>query len=273
MSAAHLEHVAGTPRIALERSGDPGRPCVIFLHGIGGNRTNWREQLAALGAEFCCVAWDARGYGDSDDPVGEWEFADFSRDLLRVLDHLGQERAHVVGLSLGGRIAQDFVGRSPERVRSLILCDTFSGPQVGFGPQQREAFLRARKQPLLDGKRPSDIAPAIADSLLGSAATAQQRERLIESLSALRPGPYMQTLDVVTRHDASADLGAIRVPVLLVFGEDDRLTPPELGKRMQAQIPGSRLERIPGAGHLVNIEQPEAFNRLALEFLRAASAR
>jgi len=265
--------VSGAPRIAFERTGDPDRPGVIFLHGIGGNRTNWREQLAALSAELCCVAWDARGYGDSDDPVGDWKFADFSRDLLRVLDHLRWERAHVVGLSMGGRIAQDFVERSPKRVRSLILCDTFSGPQDGFGPQQRESFLRARKEPLLAGKQPRDIAPAIADSLLGSAATPEQRERLIESLSALRAAPYMQTLDVVTRHDAPADLAAIRVPVLLVFGEEDRLTPPELGKRMQAQIPGSRLEVIPRAGHLVNIEQPEAFNRAAREFLRTASER
>ena len=117
--------VPGAPRIAYEAAG--AGPTVVFMHGIGGNRSNWREQLAALAPEFRAVAWDARGYGDSDDYAGPLAFPDFAADLLRLLDHLDVERAHLVGLSMGGRIAMDFYEAHTSRVASLVLCDTFPG--------------------------------------------------------------------------------------------------------------------------------------------------
>lgn len=270
MTAARLELVPGAPRIAVEHAGH-GQG-VIFLHGIGGNRTNWRDQIAELAEQFHCAAWDARGYGDSDDPIEGWDFPAFSADLLRVIDHLRWDRAHVVGLSMGGRIAQDFYARHPERVRSLVLCGTYAGQRPNFGPADREEFLRLRKQPLLEGKRPCDIAPTVASTLLGSRAGEEQRRRLIESLSALRTTSYLKALDVVTRYDVDCPLTEIRVPVLLVFGEEDRLTPPALGRHMHGEIEGSRLECLARTGHMVNIEDPETFNRIIKEFLRAASA-
>jgi 3-oxoadipate enol-lactonase len=113
--------VPGTPQIAIEHVG--AGPLAIFLHGIGGNRSNWRDQLGAFAREFHVAAWDARGYGDSDDYEGSLDFGDFADDLLRVLDHFGATRAHLVGLSMGGMIALDFVTRYGDRVATMTLCD------------------------------------------------------------------------------------------------------------------------------------------------------
>ena len=117
--------VGPRPLIAVDVQGRG--PLLLFLHGIGGNRGNWRGQLPAFAGAFTAAAWDARGYGASDDYEGPLDFAEFSADLLRVIDHFGAERAHLCGLSMGGRIAMDFHDRHPERVASLTLCDTQPG--------------------------------------------------------------------------------------------------------------------------------------------------
>src|ERR1039458_10557384 len=111
------EHVPGVPSIAIDRSG--GGPLVLFMHEIGGNRTNCQEQLPVFGEKFHAVAWDARGYGASDDYEGPLDFGDFGRDLIRVLDHFQVNRAHLVGLSMGGLIAFDFHAAHPNRVATL----------------------------------------------------------------------------------------------------------------------------------------------------------
>ena len=259
------DYLPGAPRLAYDHMGSG--PVVLFLHGIGGNRTNWHDQLPAFAADFHAVAWDARGYGGSDDYDGPLDFGDFSADLLRLIDHLGCASAALVGLSMGGRIAQDFYPRHPERVNALVLCDTMPGYTAAFGPAEREEFLRLRREPLLAGKTPADIAPAVADSLLGAGASAAQRERLVASIGALHKDSYIKTLEATTRYDRVSDLPNIAVPTLLVYGGGDRLTPPEIGRTMAEQIPGARLEVIAEAGHLVNIEAPERFNAIVLEFL------
>lgn len=114
------ERILENPAIAIDHAGDG--ELVVLLHGIGGNRTNWTQQVEAFSEQFHTVAWDARGYGNSDDYEGALEFEDFSRDLLALIDHFGVEKAHLCGLSMGGRIIQDFYRLYPNRV-----CHTYSG--------------------------------------------------------------------------------------------------------------------------------------------------
>lgn len=258
------------PRIAVEHAGEG--TLVVFLHGIGGNRTNWRDQLKVLAERFHVCAWDARGYGDSDDYEGALDFADFSRDLVRVLDHFGAPAAHLVGLSMGGLIAQDFYRRHPERVRSLVLADT----RNGFQRHNAAEFLRKREAPLLAGLAPKDIAPDVARSLAGRHASGQMLGRLVESVSALHKESYLKTLRATTRVAEHADfrgmngfvdLATVRVPTLVICGTEDTVTPPEMSRALAAGIPGAQLRWIEGAGHLSNIENPEAFNELLRSFL------
>ena len=164
-----LHRIPGTPALAVDIAGHG--PLALFMHGIGGNRGNWRAQLPVFAPHFSCVAWDARGYGDSDDYAGALAFDDFVDDVLRVLDHFGAERAHLVGLSMGGRIAMRTALLHPGRVATLTLLDTHEGFEA-LSPEQRRAFVNSRRAPLLAGKQPSDIADAVARSLVGPKATA-----------------------------------------------------------------------------------------------------
>ncbi len=266
MSGWTTEYIAGRPRIAVDRMG--AGPLALFMHGIGGNRTNWHDQLPVFAPDFNAVAWDARGYGLSDDYEGALDFADFSIDVARVLDHFGADKAHLIGLSMGGRIAQDFYERHRDRVATLVLVDTFPGHDDVFREDQREEFLRLRKKPLLEGKALRDMAPDVAKALIGTKAAPDKFQRLIDSMSVLHKESYIKTLEATTRYEGVADLESFAVPTLLVFGSDDRLTTPELGRKMHARIPGSELTILEDAGHLSNIEKPEEFNAAVLEFLR-----
>jgi 3-oxoadipate enol-lactonase len=260
------DYVPGKPRIAFDHMGEG--PLVLFMHGIGGNRTNWHDQLPVFAKKhFHAVAWDARGYGKSDDYDGPLDFGDFGADVLRLLDHFKVEKAHLCGLSMGGRIAQDFYPRHPERVATMVLCDTFPGYDASFTAAQRAEFVRIRKEPLVQGKEPKDIAPVVAKTLIGPKAGPDKLKRLIDSMSALHKESYIKTVEATTHYNRVADLPNIKAPTLLVFGGHDKLTTPELGRRMQAQIKGSEFVEIKDAGHLCNIEKPDVFNAAVLEFL------
>lgn len=257
--------IGPTPRIAVDFAG--AGELVILMHGIGGNKDNWTDQLRALSERYLAVAWDTRGWGDSDDYEGPLTMADIAADLVRVIEHFGASRADLVGLSMGGMIAQDFWFRHPERVRSLVLCDTSPGLRGDRSDVEIEEFLALRRKPLLEGKTPADIAPNVARTLSGRAATELSTSRLVSSLSKLHTGSYLKALETITRHALPADVSTIHAPCLLIVGEDDRLTPPSIHERMHAAIAGSQLTVLPKAGHLSNVEAPETFNAALLAFL------
>jgi pimeloyl-ACP methyl ester carboxylesterase len=241
-------------------------PLVVFLHGIGGNRTNWYGQLDHFSDKFCAVTWDARGYGASDDSPRTLKFSDYADDLARLLDHAQAERAHLVGLSMGGMILQDFYTRYANRVATLSLVDT----SAGFGSaseEDRRDFLARRLDPLERGLTPKDIAPGVVQVLASKYATPAMREQLIASLSALRPEPYKQALHAIVTTDFRSVLPTITVPTLVIVGEDDIVTPPPASEFLVKNIPGATLVRIPQAGHLTNIEKPVEFNAALRLFL------
>ncbi|MBM3940219.1 MAG: alpha/beta fold hydrolase [SAR202 cluster bacterium] len=259
------EYIPGDPRIAVDKQGSG--PLLVMMHGIGGHRSNWHDQLPEFAPHFTVVAWDARGYGNSGDYDGELDPRDFSKDLLRLLDHYGAKKAHIMGLSMGGMIAQDFYSMHPERVATLVLCDTSDGLSRSRTPAEIEEFVRLRTAPLLAGKEPKDMAPAVADTLIGRKSSRESWQRLVDSMSMLHKEMYIKTVRANTKRSEYPDASNIQVPTLLVFGEDDRLTTPEVGRKMHAKIKGSESLLIPTAGHLSNIEQPVFFNEHVLGWL------
>ena len=155
-------YVPGSPRLAANVQGSG--PLVLFIHGIGGNRTNWQAQLPDFADAYTAAALDVRGYGDSDDWNGPLVYEDLGHDLARVLNHFQARQAHIVGLSMGGRIAMQFAKLYPERVLSLTLVDT----HLSFSSlpaDQRRAFVEGRSKPLREGKTLKDIAPPVARNL------------------------------------------------------------------------------------------------------------
>ena len=261
--------VPGAPRLAYDEIGDRKvcGPPVLFLHGIGGNRTNWTQQLLACADNFHAMAWDARGYGQSDDYDGTLNFASFADDVVRLLDHLEITEVILVGLSMGGRISQDLYFRYPGRVGAMVLCDTFPGTTPTLSPDKMDAFINLRKGPLIAGKSLSEMAAPLVKTLLSTHARPAHVESLVASIEALHKDSYIKTIEATTRYDRAVDLSSISVPVQLIYGAEDRLTPPSIGADMQQQIPGAELAIIEGAGHLVNIERAPEFNQVLLDFL------
>ena len=265
-TAIKTERILDNPKIAIDHAGEG--ELLVMMHGIGGNRTNWTEQVEVFSEHYHAVAWDARGYGKSDDYDGPLDFNAFSRDLLGLLDHFGVEKAHLCGLSMGGRIAQDFYLHYPDRVKSMILVATFSGFRR-LEEAERQRFLDLRLRPLVnDGKEPKDIAPVVAKTLIGPTAADDKYQRLVQSMEALHKESYVKTIQETTTYDKALELETVTVPSLLIFGEHDTLTPPATGRSMHERIKGSEYVEVPRSGHLINIEEPEIFNEAVLSFLR-----
>jgi 3-oxoadipate enol-lactonase len=246
--------VGPAPRIALTVHGNG--PLVLFLHGIGGNRHHWREQLPIFATRFKAVAWDARGYGESDDYEGPLDFSSFTQDLLRVLDFFKVQKAHLVGLSMGGRIARNFALRHPERVGKLVLANTTPG--IGaLTPEEVKKFIAERK----------NRSPESMKALISRHARPGAYEDVLASFKALRQPSYLKALEASVTQDRAAPIEKIRVPTLVITSDEDKVYPPSIARDMVKRIPGARLAVISGAGHLSNLEQPGQFNEVVLRFL------
>ena len=258
--------IGPAPKIAISRIGRG--EAVFFLHGVGGNRTNWAQNLPVFASHFTAIAWDSRGYGDSDDYAGELQFGDFAADLLRVLDALGLERVHLVGLSMGSWIAMDFAITHPDRMQSLTLCCTHAGFS-SLSDVAKAEFVRSRKEPLLNGLEPKDIAGPVARSLVSPAAHDHVVEQLTESMAALHKESYLKSIEALIDTDFRHELPGIDMPCLVLSGSDDPLTTSDMGREVACLIPKAEFALIEDAGHLPNIEKPDKFNQLVLEFLLA----
>lgn len=259
-----LVRVGPAPTIALEVRGTG--PFVLFLHGIGGSRRQWQPQLTALSDTFRVAAWDARGYGDSDDYAGPLQFSVFVDDVLRVLDHFGVARASIVGLSMGGRIAREVALRAPDRVDRLVLANTTPGFSSLSADEQRR-FVESRAAPIRAGAPVATIAREMAPRLLHRDADAATIEAVIAMMSALHPESYIKTVEASVAQDRAAPIESIRAPTLVITSDADPLYPRAISEDMARRIPGARLVVIERAGHLSNIERPLAFNRALRDFL------
>lgn len=263
--AHELHFIDGSPRLAYEIVGNG--PPLVFLHGIGGRRQNWRAQMAALQTHFTCIAWDARGYGDSEDYEGSLDFSQFADDLVRLLDHLSIYQAHLVGLSMGARILLDFHSRYAARVASLTLCDCFYGFKAALSAEKQAEYIELRERPLREGKTFSDLAPKLISSLVSPNCPEPIKNDLLQSILSLRKESYLKTLRASVTFDKGSALANITQPVQLIYGEEDRLTPPSIGEEMNSQLTNANLSILAGAGHLSNLEKPEAFNATLKAFL------
>ena len=230
---------------------------MLFLHGIRGNRRNWAGQVDFFSTHgFRAAAWDARGYGDSDDYDGALQFEYFTGDVLRVAEHFKTQKLHLVGLSMGGRIARNVALRAPERVQSLVLISTNPGFD-SMSPESVRRFVTERRS----------RTPQTLHTLLGSKASRSAYEELLDSVSRIHEASYQKTLEASVAQDRAAPLEQISVPTLVIAGEEDTVYPPELAHEMARRIPGAELLMLERTGHLANLEQPERFNKVVLEFL------
>lgn len=254
------------PSISIDYMGQGDM--IVFLHGIGGNKKNWQDNLPYFSKEFLSVAWDTRGYGESEDYSGDFIFEDVLDDLKKVLDYFEKEKAHIVGLSMGGQIATLFYEKYPNCVKTLTLCDTHFGLS-NMNPNAVKKFINSRKEPLLNGKEPKDIAPIVASSLIGNRKNKSAYEKLVHSISLLHKESYLKTIDASMKTEHRHVFKKIDVPTLIMVGELDTLTPPSMSRQIKREIENSSIITIPNAGHLINIEAPEIFNKNLMSFLES----
>jgi 3-oxoadipate enol-lactonase len=260
-----------TPRgrldVAYRRSGAGARHTLLLLHGIGSNSRSFSAQLAGLGGEFDVVAWDAPGYADSADPPANFSMADFAESAAGLLAALGWRRAHIVGHSFGGVIAQVLYQRHPESVRSLVLADTNAGSGTLPEPERSERIRRRLSD--LETLNPRDMAERRAPNLVPPDAPAGLLQELIDVMAQIRPAGYAAAALAMGTADTRDQLARIDVPTLVLHGERDAVIPASTGTELAAAIPGARLVIIPGAGHASNQQTPGSYNQAIRDFVEA----
>lgn len=253
-------------KIHYEQTGNGS--ALVLLHGIGSNSRSWRNQLTGLSDEFTVIAWDAPGYGRSDDStVAEEEFrmAHFADYLAGLLDGLGLEKAHILGLSMGGVVAQEFYRLYPGRVQTLILADT----NRGGGTRPEAERIEQLNNRLKSAQNPAELAKRRAPALLSPNASPAKIAEVESIMSEIHPAGYRMASYAMSKADHTELLPLIAVPTLIICGEQDGVTPPRESELLHQAIPGSRLVLIPNAGHVSNQEQPELFNQAVRKFLRS----
>lgn len=226
-------------------------PAVVFLHGNASRWQHWEPQLRALSGRLRCIAFDQRGYGASSPLTGANSLSRMADDTAALCAALGVARAYVVGLSMGGEVAQALALRHPALVAGLVLAGTslLAAPPGGM-PELTADLLR---------------------QLLGAGfgpALRQQRPELVARLIDEHLATDLDTLRRITFDDFPAiDAARISAPTLVIAGEHDPLKPPAAARRLAETIPGAEYLELPGSGHYLNIEAAEAFTAAVARFI------
>lgn len=242
-----------------------GRP-VVLLHGFPLNNSMWQAQIPALASNFRVIAPDFRGHGESEAPSGTYSMDLLADDVKALLDHLGIDRAVIVGFSMAGYATFAFYRKYPNLVSALVLADTRPQPDSAEAKQGRENTAQGV---LKDGV--SGPAQALPTRML-TQETQQSRPDLVKAVSGIMASTpvngYVGDLrGMAERPDSTATLSQITCPTLVIVGEQDTLTPVADSELMAQTIKGATLVKIPGAGHLAPMEAPDAFNKALLDFL------
>jgi 3-oxoadipate enol-lactonase len=244
--------------IGFDEAGGGEATAIVFLHGVGSDKSVWRPQLEHFGKSRRALAFDYPGYGDSDPAVRGSTRDDYAAIILAAMDELGVHRTHVCGLSLGGVVAIAMNHIAPERCASLILADTFA-----VHPEGRAIYERS----LTGSENLPAMAEARVDILLAQPAAPRVRREVVETMSRISPAAYCIGAEAVWLADQRDRAGAIRVPTLVLVGDQDLVTPVDLSSELVDLIPDARMQVIEEAGHLSNLERPDDFNRVVEAFL------
>ena len=247
--------------LGYDESGGSEATPIVFLHGVGSDKSVWRPQLEYFGRERRALAFDYPGYGASDPAPQGTTRDDYAAAILSAMRELGVERSHICGLSLGGVVAIALYTQAPERCASLILADTFA-----VHPDGPAILERSRAGVETSGLR--QMAEGRIDVVLAEPADPAVRSDAIETMGRIDPTAYLIGAEAVWLADQRERAEAIRVPTLVLCGAEDKVAPPALTTELASLIPGAREEVIEHAGHLSNLEQPGAFNRAVDDFIR-----
>jgi 3-oxoadipate enol-lactonase len=236
---------------------------LVFINSLGTDFRIWNEVAEILAPDFRIITYDKRGHGLSESGPDNNDIADYARDLVALMDGVGVGRATIVGLSIGGLIAQELYRQNPERVAALVLCDTAA--KIGTDEVWDQRIAEVERGGI----------EALADAILQRWFTAHFRAARSTELAGMRAmltrtpkQGYLAASGALKRADLRSYAGRIVAPTLCLVGDEDGSTPVALVKETAALIPGSRFEIIEGAGHLPNVEKPKMVADLVAEHAR-----
>ncbi|MGQ9490902.1 MAG: alpha/beta fold hydrolase [Anaerolineae bacterium] len=247
-----------------------GETPLLLLHGLGSSADDWFMQLPAFAPYFRCIAPDLRGHGLSDKPDGPYSVALFAADAAALLTALGAMPAHVLGLSLGGMVAQQLAIAYPHLVRSLVLINTMPGiwpPSwhiVQVGLRRLAAPWRTRSMAEQAARVAADLFPHQQQAFL--------RAQVQARLASNDPEAYRKATMAVAGFRPGRALHRLACPVLIIAGEEDRVVPRLYQERLRRALPAAEFVLLPGVGHACNVEAPDAVNGAVLKFLQRLEA-
>ena len=240
-------------------------PAVLLLHGLGGSRNDWALQLPPLLRHFRVIAVDLRGHGNSPKPAGPYRMAAMADDVATLLRRINAWPAQVVGLSLGGAVAQQLALDQRTMVRSLVLVNTASRFVVDSWRFRLTGLQRLAAVYRLDM---SSVAQSVAQRLFPFEEQSALRRETASRLAANDPAAYRACLWAVARFDVRSELSRIRCPVLVVAGEKDSVLPLKPKQQLACGVANGYLAIIPKSGHATPIDQATRFNDVLLGFLK-----
>lgn len=252
----------GMGAIGVAECGGGDAVPIVFLHGVGSDKSAWAPQLAHFGETRRAIALDYPGYGESDPlPPGTGAPHDrFAAAVGAAFDALNIRRAHLCGLSLGGVVAIALAHRAPERLVSLVLADTFAVHPDGAAILSRSIAASADMRAMAEARVPALLAGE-PEPVLAS--------ELVEVMARIDSAAFRTGAAAVWPADQRNRAGDIKLPTLVLCGAEDRVTPPELSDELAALIPHAKRIDVAGTGHLPNLEKPAAFNAALDDFLRS----
>jgi 3-oxoadipate enol-lactonase len=243
-----------------------GGPTVVLLHGIGGGHLSFAPQVESLASSgYRAIAWDMPGYGHSA-PIEPYTFKGLAESCVKLIESLKCDNVTLVGHSMGGMVAQEVVARRPDLVNKLVLCGTSASFGKPDGDWQQK-FIAERTAPLDAGGTMAQLAETLVPQMIGPGSLPEGVKLAIHCMSLVPPATYRRALEALVTFDRRANLDRIDVPTLLVSGEHDRNAPSSVMKKMADAIPRSTFIEMRGVGHLQNLEAPDEFDGLLLNFL------
>ena len=256
--------IANDLHVNCQLSGPERAPVVVLSHSLASSGIMWELQVPKLVTDFRVLRYDTRGHGGTDAPAGPYTLDSLGDDAVSLLDVLDIERAHWVGLSMGGMIGQNVALRYPQRLESLVLCDTTSRVPDEAKQIWDERIATAERngmEALCDETMARWFTPAFLHR------KPRELELIREQFLQTPTSGYVGCCQAIRELDYTDRLDGIALPLHIIVGDEDPSTPPEASRVIQSRIPGASLDIIENAAHLSNVEQPDAFNSSLSAFL------
>lgn len=237
-------------------------PNIVFIHSLGADFSMWRDQFAAFEKRYCCIAFDLRGHGGSS-YTGPFSVGDLAMDLKAGLDQIGIHETHIVGIAMGGPIAFSFAAEWPDMVRSLVIANSF----VDMRDAAMGRIDATKKR--LEGMSMFEFGKEYAATRLMPDTPRDLFVELAEAIAEVEPEAYIDTLRAIFESEFTAELSKVDAPTLVLFGDEDTVTPEHHSVMIRDGIKGAVMQVIAGAGHLSNLDKPDEFNAAIAKFLEA----